>query len=364
MKAPSTQLVLLGFKKASLASYRDPALMGGLVGAGVGGVTQLVRKMFQSKRDAEENGAPSVMKGMLLGGLGGAGIGAGAHYMNNQGGASPAAAMVGAAPPTLQPMAMPETGSKAPAALNAAISPDSMPGPSLLDIGNTNAQQKADQSAAMTSEQNPFGTDAMTDDLAGQGAQQTKDLQNYAAAGLDQSGKAAPSALSPTVMPDNPFGPSLPALSKQLTERGIAERRAQVGKNFMNTIMSPVRAVQSGVGSVVNDIKQHAGLMQQGAQKGINAVTGVANSAVDWTKGTAQSIGNSISSAVQTGGAALADAKKALSSFTDGALQELSSSAASPEAKNLVDQEIQSRIQLNSATGSMMGGAPRNPFLN
>ena len=46
MKAPSTQLVLLGFKKASLASYRDPALMGGLVGAGVGGVTQLVRKMF------------------------------------------------------------------------------------------------------------------------------------------------------------------------------------------------------------------------------------------------------------------------------------------------------------------------------
>mgnify|MGYP000423253722 CR=1 FL=1 len=51
MKAPSTQLVLLGFKKASLASYRDPALMGGLVGAGVGGVTQLVRKMFQSKRE-------------------------------------------------------------------------------------------------------------------------------------------------------------------------------------------------------------------------------------------------------------------------------------------------------------------------
>lgn len=57
------------------------AVRGGLVGAGVGGLTQMLRSMFQSRRDEEENGSPSIMKGMLMGGLGGAGLNAAAmHY--------------------------------------------------------------------------------------------------------------------------------------------------------------------------------------------------------------------------------------------------------------------------------------------
>ena len=61
------------------------ALVGGGGGALAGGGIQALRKMFQSKRDEEENGSPSILNGMLLGGLGGAGLGAGLQHMNMQG---------------------------------------------------------------------------------------------------------------------------------------------------------------------------------------------------------------------------------------------------------------------------------------
>lgn len=57
------------------------ALLGGGVGAVGGGMVQLVRKLLQSRRDEEENGAPSIMRGILTGGLGGAALGAGAEHL-------------------------------------------------------------------------------------------------------------------------------------------------------------------------------------------------------------------------------------------------------------------------------------------
>lgn len=44
------------------------ALQGGVVGAGAGALVQGVRKLLQSRRDEEENGSPSILKGMLVGG--------------------------------------------------------------------------------------------------------------------------------------------------------------------------------------------------------------------------------------------------------------------------------------------------------
>jgi hypothetical protein len=62
------------------------AILGGGAGALGGGAIQGVRKLMQSKRDEEENGSPSILKGMLLGGLGGAGVGAGLEHWRGQGG--------------------------------------------------------------------------------------------------------------------------------------------------------------------------------------------------------------------------------------------------------------------------------------
>jgi hypothetical protein len=63
-------------KRADMDPRMQSALHYGLLGAGAGGLVQLVRKMLQSRRDEEEEGSPSLLKGMLLGGLGGAGFGA------------------------------------------------------------------------------------------------------------------------------------------------------------------------------------------------------------------------------------------------------------------------------------------------
>jgi len=66
----------------------DPRILAALVGGGggalAGGGIQALRKMFQSKRDEEENGSPSILNGMMLGGLGGAGLGAGLQHMGMQ----------------------------------------------------------------------------------------------------------------------------------------------------------------------------------------------------------------------------------------------------------------------------------------
>jgi len=90
MNAPATRFANLWNIKAAggMEQYLAPALAGGVAGAGVGGVVQLVRKLMQSRRDEEENGSPSILNGMLAGGLGGAGLGAGLQYMG-QGGQGP-----------------------------------------------------------------------------------------------------------------------------------------------------------------------------------------------------------------------------------------------------------------------------------
>lgn len=49
------------------------ALRTGLIGAGVGGAVQLGRRMFSGPNEEK----PSILKGMAIGGLGGAGLGAG-----------------------------------------------------------------------------------------------------------------------------------------------------------------------------------------------------------------------------------------------------------------------------------------------
>lgn len=55
----------------------DLGLIGGIGGLGIQGL----RKLFQSKQDEEENGSPSLLKGLLMGGALGAAGGAGlAHF--------------------------------------------------------------------------------------------------------------------------------------------------------------------------------------------------------------------------------------------------------------------------------------------
>jgi hypothetical protein len=89
------------------------ALLGGGVGAAGGGMVQLVRKLLQSRRDAEENGSPSILRGMLMGGLGGAALGAGAEHLA-QGVSAPAelakditVKQLREAPPVIEPQAAP-----------------------------------------------------------------------------------------------------------------------------------------------------------------------------------------------------------------------------------------------------------------
>lgn len=91
MNAPATRFANLWNIKAAggMEQYLAPALAGGVAGAGVGGVVQLVRKLMQSRRDEEENGSPSILNGILAGGLGGAGLGAGLQYMGGQPGGAP-----------------------------------------------------------------------------------------------------------------------------------------------------------------------------------------------------------------------------------------------------------------------------------
>lgn len=74
---------LLG-KQGSVSPW-DAALRLGLLGAGGGLAFQGLRKLMQSKRDEEEEGSPSLLKGMLLGGLLGAGGGAGIAHLLNRG---------------------------------------------------------------------------------------------------------------------------------------------------------------------------------------------------------------------------------------------------------------------------------------
>lgn len=82
----------------SPASSVNPAIMGALAGAGGLGLVQLLRKAMQSKRDEEENGSPSILNGLLLGGLLGGGAGYGLHHL--AGGQSPAAAAAAPRMPT------------------------------------------------------------------------------------------------------------------------------------------------------------------------------------------------------------------------------------------------------------------------
>jgi hypothetical protein len=93
MNAPATRFTnLWNIKTAGWEDYVNPAVAGGVVGAGVGGVAQLVRKLMQSRRDEEENGSPSVLNGILAGGIGGAGLGAGLQYMGSHGAGGTSAA--------------------------------------------------------------------------------------------------------------------------------------------------------------------------------------------------------------------------------------------------------------------------------
>lgn len=87
MKIPSSVIAIEMVKASNIMEDKrfQNAVTGGLMGAAGGGTIQLLRRLFQSKRDAEEEGEPSILKGMLLGGLGGAGLGAGlTHLMRDQ----------------------------------------------------------------------------------------------------------------------------------------------------------------------------------------------------------------------------------------------------------------------------------------
>lgn len=63
----------------------DPRLSGGLQGAAIGAAggvgLQLLRRLFQSDEDEAENGSPSLLNGLLYGGLLGGGAGAGLGYL-------------------------------------------------------------------------------------------------------------------------------------------------------------------------------------------------------------------------------------------------------------------------------------------
>lgn len=68
-------------KKAEMdARLQSALLLGGLGGLGGLGI-QGIRRLFQSDRDREENGAPSMLNGLLLGGLLGAGAGGGLAHL-------------------------------------------------------------------------------------------------------------------------------------------------------------------------------------------------------------------------------------------------------------------------------------------
>lgn len=59
--------------KRQLPGFHVPeTVAGGVAGAGVGGVAQLLRRIFQSKQDRKQKGTPSILKGMLYGGGAGA----------------------------------------------------------------------------------------------------------------------------------------------------------------------------------------------------------------------------------------------------------------------------------------------------
>lgn len=68
------------------------AILGGGAGALGGGAIQGIRKLMQSKEDERREGSPSILKGMLLGGLGGAGLGAGLEHWNQSGAPAPMSA--------------------------------------------------------------------------------------------------------------------------------------------------------------------------------------------------------------------------------------------------------------------------------
>lgn len=90
------QSALQAVKRANVGP--DPrvsaAIQGGLLGAGGGALVQVLRRMLQTKQEQEEEGSPSILKGMLMGGLGGAGLGAGAaHYFG--GGMGPQSPLLG-----------------------------------------------------------------------------------------------------------------------------------------------------------------------------------------------------------------------------------------------------------------------------
>lgn len=78
------------YKRASTDPRLLAALQGALVGGAGGAVVQGIRKLMQSRREEEEEGSPSILKGMLVGGglgaMGGAGL---EHLMRTPEGGAP-----------------------------------------------------------------------------------------------------------------------------------------------------------------------------------------------------------------------------------------------------------------------------------
>lgn len=143
-------------KQAAVDPRLSAALQGGMLGAAGGGTIQLLRRLFQSKRDEEENGSPSILNGLLLGGLGGAGLGYG---LGGMGGQEAPAIWGGAPPPGLADAAFPRQKAPSlglpnnPAATVSGAPDSSIPASALSPLINIDAPARLGAQAGGVPEQ-------------------------------------------------------------------------------------------------------------------------------------------------------------------------------------------------------------------